>query len=683
MMLATEPLNNPGRVSAGGVGVMPDETPTRDAAPAPVAPDAPAEPRFTAWEDRVGLASAIILLVGCALPWYEGAAFLRPTREALIAAGLAALAVLLLVYAGGERNERLRRQVSLLLGLAAALDTVYVAEVYYAFHAGTQPRLGVVGHVAYLGAGLDLAIVGSLLLAWSGIPTRRPGPVAGARAAPVERFLRPFAQYGVPALVFVAAFSMFLTNVERPSIIDFDEAHYVKVGQNMTLGRIIDPAWAEPRPYNFEHPPVGKYFIAAGYWLVGTPHQEVAWPWYHDGCQTRTDCPANMKYAGSGCSTNCSEADVFRGCASDNPQCARDFLGWRLGSVFVGSLGVLGMYWIGLRLFRSMAAGLLSVLFLLSDNLYYLHARTAMLDIYAVGFALLGLGVFLGPSRWHKVLGGVFWGLGVASKHYALFVGPPLFALAYLTSGHTSRWMRFRDAVLYTIAVPFATYLVAYLPYLVAWTRMQDPVYAFQQFVFIHKEGFRWTYRAELDKPHPYVSRPWTWIPMRRPVFYFVGYDSKQNVGHIYAVGNPYVWWLGCVAILYAFFTVVPRWLLAHPRAGLRAAWEWLGRPFQFHRDAALLFGSLLFVAAYLPFFTLKRDPFNFYFLIAAPFFSLVLGGYASGLWSRGPPQRLLAIAMAVGAAAVFVVFHPVVAGTYISEQDFQFIMHLVPQMRQ
>jgi dolichyl-phosphate-mannose-protein mannosyltransferase len=630
-----------------------DAAPPPDAVPSP-APAPPAKaPLVTSWEDRAALAMATLALLGSFLPWYQGQPLLRPTSEALVAGGLAALALVLFVWLRGPQNERLRRQLSLLLGAGILLDAAYVALVYYRFHAENFDRLGVVGHVFYLGVGLDLVLAASILLVWSGIPTRRDGPRAPTPAGPVEAHLRRSVRWGVPLLIFAVAFATYHADVERPSIIDFDEAHYVRVALNLTDGVLIDPAWAEPRPFNFEHPPVGKYLIAMGYALAGEPHDNLTWPEYSKLCGT------------------------------DNPECRKDAASWRLGSVLAGSLGVVGIYWIGLRLFRSVASGVAAALLLLFDNLYYLHARTAMLDIFAAAFTLLAFGVFLGPSRGHRWMGAVTYGVAVGSKHYALFLLPPFLLLAFLLSRRTRPVERLAEALLFGLIIPFAAYIVTYAPYLWIWAQSGGLSNAYQQFLFMHQEGFRWTYRAEIDKPHPYISRPWSWIPLRRPVFYFVGYDARGNVGHIYAIGNPFIWWTGCIAVLYSVFSVVPRFFLSRPRYGLRAFWEWVQRPFSMHREAALLYGAVLFLAAYLPFFLLKRDPFNFYFLIAAPFFGLLLAGYLGHLWQRHPGTRLAALLFLLLAAAAFVVFHPVVAGTYITEQDFQYIMHLVPGMTQ
>jgi len=646
-----------------------EPAPPVEAAPAPEPPPAtPPPPKarlWTCWEDRLGLGASALVLVASFLPWYvlsyspfDAQPFLQPGSEALVAAGLAALMLLFFSFLRGQANERLRRQLSFLVGLGILVDTAYTASFYYLYHAGQNPRLGVVGHLAYLGPGLDLALLGALLLVWSSFRTLRLAPILRERAQPVEAHLSRSIRWGVPLLVFLAAFATYHANVEKPSIIDFDEAHYVRVAMNLTDGVLIDPAWGEPRPFNFEHPPVGKYLIAAGYWLAGEPHDNMTWNEYGEPSKNGL-------------------------CTKDNPECSRDAWSWRIGSVFVGSLGVVGIYWIGLRLFRSLAAGLTAALLLLFDNLYYLQSRIAMLDIYAAAFALLAFGVFLGPKRGHRWAGSIILGLAVASKHYALFVVPAFFLLAFLVSTHPRRAGRVADAVLLAFVVPFATYLATYAPYLWIWARSGGLSNAYHMFLFVHQEGFRWTYRAELDKPHPYISRPWTWIPLRRPVFYFVGYDARQNVGHIYAIGNPYIWWTGCVAILYTLFALVPRWFLTKPRLGARAFWEWIARPFSLHREAALLFATMLFLCAYLPFFILKRDPFNFYFLIAAPFFSLLVAGYLGGLWDHRLGSRLLVIIYVALALAVFAFYHPVVAGTYISEQDFQYIMHRVPAMRQ
>lgn len=626
--------------------------PTPSPAPEPP-PPVPAGSDFV-WEDAAAVPLATLVFLAGLLPGYHGQGAFEPLREGWLTSGLGLAALFVHLYSRGAANEWRRRAAGFLMGTLAFLLNLYVAVFYYRFHAAQEPQLGAVGHLSYLGLGVDLALAAGILLAWTGVPTRRPAPGVAPAPPTVNARLRWTQRWGLPLLVFAVAFTTYNIEVEVPSIIDFDEAHYVNVGRNMTAGVLIDPQWAEPRPHNFEHPPVGKYLIAFGYALFGRPHGDLAWPEYKELCST------------------------------DNPECLVDSHAWRQMSVTVGALGVLGLYWLGLRLFGSVAAGLGAASLLLFDGLYYLHSRIAMLDIFPVGFSLLAFGVLLGPRRWHPWAAGVLFGLACASKHPALFLAPVFLVLAGLRSPRPGLRGKLADAALWAVLVPLATYVLTYAPYFWTWSHMGGPGFAAHMFAYVHEEGFRWTYRAALETPHPYISEPWSWILMRRPVLYFVGYDAAQNVGHIYALGNPFTWWTGSVAILYTWLVLPGRWMLGRPRWGLRAFGQWALRArLPLSPDGALLVATLLFAASYGPFFLVQRDQFNFYFLLAAPFFALVLGAYVGRALDAGGRPRLVALAFLIVAFAVFVFFHPVVAGTYIPEEDFQFIMHTVPRMAQ
>lgn len=627
-----------------------------------------AKDRFE-WEDGPALGALVALLVAAELPWWSGQDFLPLAMAKLGYAslsvelhriGVAGLAILgLIVVAAllaGRRSAMPRRLTSVVLGLAAIAIAGYTGYGYFRFHNDLDPGAGIAGHLTFIGPGLYLALLAGLVLAWSGIRTDRAGREAPTTTR-VDSRLRVSARTLLPLVLFLATFAWYQTDLGNPAAIDFDESHYVHVALNLTDGQLINPDWNDKecphdcRPFNFEHPPIGKYFISAGYALYGQPHDELGWNDYHELCK---------------------EA---------KPECAPDARSWRLGSAFAGSLGVLGIYWLGLRLFGTVSAGLLAAGFLLTDNLYYLHSRIAMLDIFPIAFALLAAGVSLGPKRWHPWAGSVLFGLAVASKLSALFLVPPFFLLVFLTSKQTNRWMRLRDALIRALILPAFVYVLAYLPYWIVWGG-HGITEAVRSFLFVHGEAFKWLYRAKLDKPHPHFSEPWTWIPMRRPVFYYLHYEGTK-VAHIYAVGNAFVWWAGSVAMVYTWILSPTRFLSFHPRLGLRAFWEWIGRPFAMTRANATLLASLFFACAYGPYFAVHRGQFNFYFLQAAPFFSLLLAGYLAPSWDAGGGRRLLTIVALVAAACVFAFFHPVSAGTHLTEQDFQYIMRRIPGMTQ
>lgn len=646
------------------------------------------------------------------------------------------LSLLLVVLLARFPEPSRRKGLSAVFGLVLLLAALAYAGQAYTAHDEAHPKAGPIGHLFSLGLGLWLTVTAAVVLLLFSVPLRRGAPPARDPRVPTEATLPRVARYSVPLLVFLAAFLVYHANLDQPAIIDFDEAHYVKTSRFFASGNLIDRAWAEPRPYNFEHPPVGKYLITGSIKLFQTGKLDLNYDQYRLGCikstqqpgdDNKKDDPCPSQYyvvcekAPNGTSSTdgrcpttyqvlCELGDAtcdptpyvlcgteaqagtelrcrgtnWHGCDFDNPECKEEAYSWRLPSALIGSLGVLGMYWIGLRLFNNLAAGLAAAGLLLFDNLYYLHSRLAMLDIYPVAFLLIAFGVALGPNRWHPWAGSVLFGLAISSKFSALFLLPPFVLLMFLTSRRVSRWMKARDALIRGLILPAFVFLASFAPFWWIWIKqgggfnLDGLQFAWDTFIFVEKGAFTWTYGADVA-PHPYVSQPETWLILRRPVFYFVGYNAQGDVGHIYAIGNPAIWWIGAVAVVYTWIMVAWRYAGARPRWGLQALWEWLGRRFTFSRDGAFLYASLLFAAAYGAFFLLQRDPFNFYFLVPAPFLSLMLAGYLGELWNHGGGRRLIALVALAGFAAVFAFYYPVVAGTYVPEQDFQYIMRKLP----
>src|SRR5690349_4574819 len=230
---------------------------------------------------------------------------------------------------------------------------------------------------------------------------------------------RPLVHWLLAGLVLISVLSR-LAWIEEPShtpcrtsddhLLVFDEDYYVNAAR--VIAGIRPPTGA---PYanaplgvdaNSEHPQLAKLVIAAGVKLFG-----------------------------------------------DRP------LAWRLPSVLLGTVAILGMFalvraagggpWLGLG-----AAALMAF-----DNLLIVHGRIGTLDIYAVTAMIWGAALYL---RRRPVWAGVVIGVGTGAKEVAPYV---LFALAGL---EILRWWRTRDAVrarlarLATcVAVSAATFLAA------------------------------------------------------------------------------------------------------------------------------------------------------------------------------------------------------------------------------
>ena len=498
---------------------------------------------------------------------------------------------------------------------------------------------------------------------------------------PVEKTQNVWIKILVPFLIFVLAFGFyqqFPVPVDHPPIIVFDEAHYVKVARNFTRGVFIDPAWSDPRPQNFEHPPVGKYLIAAGIWLNGKPHDDME-----------------------------NQAYISTLCGHDNEECRQDARGWRFSSTVVGASGIVAAYFVGLRFFNRFSAGILCASLLALDGLYYMHARLAMLDIFPTVFLLWAFAFVFSPRKSGRWLSSVFMGLAIASKFYALYLLPVFVVCHFLRTraphfeeptpstappGATiearikesfapyAPWLkRLLPTVGFALALPFLVHAATYAPYWIRWTQMGGVLFAVKEFFFVQISAFTWDFAA--DATHPYSSPPSTWLVISKPVYYYTFDYADGDVGKMWSIGNPFLWWTAAAALVVVPLKIMWRFLRDYGWHYLR--FEFVERlvyyPFWIRRDLAFMITGLMFLFAYLPWFMIQRITFLFYMTFAVPIFALIAGGLLGEQWDRGGLNRLLTILYVVLAAGVFLLFFPVVSGIKVDVSHYKWVMGLLP----
>jgi dolichyl-phosphate-mannose-protein mannosyltransferase len=174
--------------------------------------------------------------------------------------------------------------------------------------------------------------------------------------------------------------------------------------------------------------------------------------------------------------------------------------------------------------------------------------------------------------------------------------------------------------------VPFVVVVVAV--YTAAWTGwfVSDGMHAWDHDRYVHAGQswfahdravvggwlrYQWemyNFHRHLDAAHPYLSRPYGWLLLARPVSYF--YAAPRTCGvpscsqEVLAIGTPALWW----AVIPALVAVIWRTV---------ARLDW--------RAAAIL---IPFAAGYLPWFWADhehRTMFLFYMLPALPFMVLAV----------------------------------------------------------
>jgi len=292
----------------------------------------------------------------------------------------------------------------------------------------------------------------------------------------------------------VAALVLFGYRIGQPTILLFDESHYIPAARKLL---------ALAGPTNIEHPLFAKSLIALSIGLFG-----------------------------------------------DGP------VAWRLPSLIAGAATVVALFRITLLLFGSVRAGLLAGVLAMLNQLLFIQARVGMLDAVMGAFLLWGMALAfesaLGERRWRMLaVAGLCFGLAIGAKWAALpyaaatgliFVGARLWPAGPLWRGiglvPGSALLAGAMALAY-----FATFIPAFF-------------YASQPLTLATLLPFQLEMYAQQTMPlahHPYQSDWWDWPLMSRPIWYL--YEPVDGVQRgIFLVGNPAIMWGGLLAVFFALW---------------------------------------------------------------------------------------------------------------------------------
>jgi dolichyl-phosphate-mannose-protein mannosyltransferase len=394
-----------------------------------------------------------------------------------------------------------------------------------------------------------------------------------------------------PALLMVAACLLYFPRIEVPPRYIYDEVYHAYTAAQYRAGNTDAYVWYTKPPrsgvgYTWNHPPVGLLLIETGIALWG-----------------------------------------------DRP------LGWRFASAVFGVLGIGLTLLLGRTLTREPGVGELAAGLLLLDGLYFVQARTAMLDMFGAVFML---GAFYGfyryvtatPQRLRGplLLTGAMLGLAIATKWNAVYPALLIGAVALFRLARLQRrvgWRQHLTWILLGLAVvPLAIYLAAYLPFFAAGYDLSD---------FVELQRQILSYHTHLAATHGYQSHWWEWPLAARPVWYHVTYGSG-TVANVYAQGNPLLYWAFVPSVL---------WL----------AWRWWRG-----REPALIVLLIGFFGQWLPWALVPRIAFFYHFLPAVPFGAIAVSAAVFRLWQGETWKRYLAAGYVAAVALAFAFFHPIYA---------------------
>ena len=257
----------------------------------------------------------------------------------------------------------------------------------------------------------------------------------------------------------------------------WDEAYYVPAARAYLAGDYTA---------NFEHPPLGKWAVAAAIELFG-------------------DTPA----------------------------------AWRVPAAVAG-VATISLTWLLVRrLLGSPWWATFAALLVATDGLLIVQSRTALLDSLlpplVVGAALCVVRHLdrhprgdLSPAL---LLAGALLGAGVAVKWQVATALLGLLA-AFVVTGRRDRRALVHAAVAFA-AVPLVVYVASYAGHLAGGLSPRG-------LVALH--GDMADYHREFRIDHPRDSSPLTWLLLQRPVSYGSAHAPGRIAIHL-ALGNPVLWW--------------------------------------------------------------------------------------------------------------------------------------------
>lgn len=375
------------------------------------------------------------------------------------------------------------------------------------------------------------------------------------------------------------------TRLNVPNEIYFDEVYYVKAAKEY-LNFLPDTNWM--------HPPLAKMIMALGINVFG-----------------------------------------------DNA------FGWRMAGAALGAISVYLIYLFAGRLFKSgFAANCAGFLFAICP-LNIAASRIALLDIYTSFFTLLGfylLYLYLdleNNPKAYLISSAISFAFSFACKWSGIFgIIGALIILAYYKYKERRVKDNFALILLLFFILTAIIYLASFVPFFLQ-------KHSFTKFITYHVNSIKFHYEPEFK--HVYLSKPWTWPFLIRPIwFYFKDFSPEKYIG-IICMGNPFVWWSFILFYFYIIFDFIKT------------------------KKPELFFIICGYLSLYALWFIALGGGFFYYMVPASIFMYLTITYVLNKLWENN--QKYLAVIYLYLACAFFVLFLPVIIAIPVTKKYFYKLM--------
>jgi len=355
------------------------------------------------------------------------------------------------------------------------------------------------------------------------------------------------------------------------------------------------------------------------------------------------------------------------------------FLDGRYLGALAGILMLVVMYIFIKNMFGRTSVAICGTLIFGFDFMRFVESRIGVIIPFGVLFTLMAFyftyRFVTRPFRDSVLplaLSGIFFGLSVAVTWTAIFAGIGIFAILIYSLFMLKRHYKINElpgygkrlaktvlfSLLFFIVVPLIIYIFSHISQgqargmTIAGGMLWDP--EFYRLTFNRaREAIYWlTYHRWVS---PYPSMWWRWIINTNPILYSY-VETDGIVSAVASFGNPLVWWGGFLAII------------------VMAA-----RVFM-HRDNKALFILLGYLSVVVPWVFFTRGVHTLHYFPATLFLCLGLAHMFDVMHERSPVRRKRAKwIFTFGAAAVFVMFYPVISGFSMPEWYYGIVLRWLP----
>lgn len=402
----------------------------------------------------------------------------------------------------------------------------------------------------------------------------------------------------------------------------FDEIYHARTGYEFLHSMTV---------YEWTHPPLGKVFIAAGIKLFGM-----------------------------------------------NP------FGWRIAGTIFGIFMIPIMYLFARLITKKTWLSIVACLLFTFDFMHFAQTRIATIDVYITFFIMLmfyfmfkyySMSFYDTPLKKTLVplaLSGVFMGLGIASKWTGVYAGVGLAIVFFITlyKRYSEYLYAVKDPSGQTNGISHKFVIENFKPYLIktlVWcciffVAMPIIIYCASYFMYLRAPGSNgiktiidninsmYTYHSKtvLGSTHPFSSRWYEWIIMKRPIWYYSGTVSSGIEEGISSFGNPLVWWAGIPAFFYMIYVTVKK------------------------NDKTALFLCIAYIIQLLFWMPITRLTFIYHYFPMVPFVVLMIGYSIRLIYDEAKKRnkRSVIIGAFIYAGLViilFAMFYPVLSGRPVS----------------